>query len=216
MTTSLEFVSVAPTGAVDSCVIWMHGLGADGHDFEPLVPELALPNTQFIFPHAPVRPVTINGGLEMRAWYDFITLDFSTGENYSHIHESLLAIKNLMAQVSTETAVPSSRVVLAGFSQGGVMALLGGLSSGDRYAGILALSTYLPAATLKEPLSCQTILQCHGTQDPVIPISVGEETAKRLGRSCPGQLEFKVYPMAHQLCAQEVADIRNWLHERLS
>lgn len=96
------------------------------------------------------------------------------------------------------------------------MALLGGLSSGDRYAGILTLSTYLPAAALTEITSCQTILQCHGSQDPVIPLSVGEETAQRLAASCPGQLTFKTYTMAHQLCAQEVADIRDWLHERLN
>lgn len=216
MPSSLDYVSVPPAETVDSVIIWMHGLGADGYDFEPLVPDLGLPRTQFIFPHAPIRPVTVNNGMAMRAWYDFRTFEFSRGEDLAHIDESLADIQQLIAQISTDFSLSTGRIVLAGFSQGGVMALLAGLSSEERYAGVLALSTYLPAAALPDPLRCQPVMQCHGTADPVIPLAVGEEAAKLLAGTCAAQHQFKDYPMAHQLCAEEVADIRTWLRERLA
>lgn len=215
MSPKLDFVSVAPAEAPESLVIWMHGLGADGHDFEPLVPQLGLPRTQFIFPHAPVRPVTINNGMHMRAWYDFLNLDFSRSEDMTQIEESVADVEALVDWAAVQYSLPHDRIVLAGFSQGGVIALLAGLRSSSRYAGVLALSTYLPQAALPQAPSCQTVFQCHGDADSIIPLPVAESAANFLKKHCPEQHRMEIYPMEHQLCPDEITDIQAWFRKVL-
>lgn len=214
MATGLKAVIREPAEGVDAAVIWLHGLGADGHDFEPLIPELGLSGTRFIFPHAPVRPVTINGGMAMRAWYDFHSLDFSQGEDYPQIEASVTSTNQLI-EMQLDQGIEMQRIVLAGFSQGGVIALLAGLRAPSRLAGIVALSTYLPSRLVPDESVCPDILQCHGDFDPVVPLKVGEETAQALNQLCPQHHTWRRYPMAHELCAQEIADLRSWLQAKL-
>jgi len=182
-------------------VIWLHGLGADGNDFAPIVPELvdrAWPPLRFVFPHAPVRPVTINGGMSMRAWYDI-----------------------LGAQIAREASrgISAERVIVAGFSQGGAIALAGGVRHAAKLAGVVALSTYLPMAakTAAERSTANAdlpIFMAHGSYDPVVPQPLGAASRDKLA-----ELGYAVawhsYPMAHQVCAEEIADLRAWIGTRL-
>jgi len=202
-------------------VIWLHGLGADGHDFEPIVPELRLPADlplRFVFPHAPIRPVTINGGMEMRAWYDIVAIQRGAQEDAGGIRESAAAVSALIAR-EAERGVPPERVVLAGFSQGGAIALHAGLRYPHTLAGIIGLSTYLPlkaatgefhAANRHTPL-----FMAHGTLDPVVPAFLGEESAELLTQA-GYPVEYKSYVMPHSVCPEEVEDIRNWLRQRFA
>ncbi|HEY8520381.1 MAG TPA: carboxylesterase [Gammaproteobacteria bacterium] len=199
-------------------VIWLHGLGADGHDFEPLVPELALSTpVRFVFPHAPVRPVTINGGLRMRAWYDILGLHPGAPQDAAGIRESAALVGALIdAEIARGT--PSARLVLAGFSQGGAIALHTGLRESRRLAGVLALSTYLPLAdTVAEERSAANagleIMMAHGLDDPVIPLGMGEASRDAL-RALGYEVQWFAYPMGHSVCPQEVGDIRAWLEAR--
>ena len=197
-------------------MIWMHGLGADGHDFASLPPQLGVsPDLaiRYVFPHAPVIPVTVNMGARMRAWYDIVSLD-ARGQDETGIRRSAASIESLIAR-EVDRGVPSSRIVLAGFSQGAAMALFVGLRHAGPLAGILALSGYLP---LHESLSAEAsaanrqvaILQVHGQHDDVVPYTIGHGSAELL-RAAGYRLEWREYPMAHQVCLDEVQEIGRWL-----
>lgn len=212
----IELNPPTPTPATAS-IIWMHGLGADGNDFVSLVPELRLPAdlaVRFIFPHAPVRPVTINNGYPMRAWYDITAITPNAPQDAAGIHASEHAINALIAQ-EIARGVLAERIILAGFSQGGAMALHCGLRYPQRLAGILALSCYLPLA-LNFPQEANSvnrdvsIFMAHGNSDTLLPLAMGRAAADfllHLGYA----LEFHTYPMAHGVCQQEVVDIAAWI-----
>lgn len=218
----LKPVIIEPAIPARCSVIWMHGLGADAHDFEPIVPELRLERSlgvRFVFPNAPVRPVTINGGMSMRAWYDVLDMDIPRREDETGVRESAAAIAAL---VESERArgIPAGRIVLAGFSQGAAMALFTGLRHEQALAGIVALSGYLPLtsslpAELADANRDIPILFCHGDHDPVIPVHYGRASAELLERH-GYRPEFRSYPMAHQVCLEEIMDIGAWLAGRLA
>ncbi len=207
----------APAGSV----IWLHGLGADGHDFEPIVPELRLPATlplRFVFPHAPVRPVTINGGMAMRAWYDIYSLDAHGRADETGIRESS-AILEALVEREKARGIDASKIVLAGFSQGGAIAIHTAMRSSEKLAGLMALSTWLPlpgqfAAEVVEPPDAGDtslpIFMAHGSFDPVLPLQMGQASCKLLTDN-GFTVEWHEYPMAHQVCIEEINDIRNWL-----
>jgi phospholipase/carboxylesterase len=209
-----ETVEVEPEGRAACSVILLHGLGADGHDFESIVPELALPRSlgaRFVFPHAPVRAVTINAGQRMRAWYDIHGFDRSSRQDEAGIRESAAIARGLIRREG-ERGVPADRVVLSGFSQGGAIALFAGLRHPERLGGILALSTYLP---LRERLEAEAhpanaaveIFMGHGLFDPLVPLGLAEQAKEALVRR-GAAVEFHTYPMPHSVCAEEIADIR--------
>ncbi len=217
MTQPLETVELTTgSGAPQAAVLWLHGLGADGHDFEAIVPELHLPGhaaIRFVFPHAPVREVTINGGMEMRAWYDIDPNEGPyTGDR--DIRESARQVEALIER-ENERGIPTERIVLAGFSQGGVIALHTGLRLRQRLAGIMALSTYLhDHARLVEECSFENldtpILYCHGIADPMIPITRAITSREALLKA-NYRVEWHEYQMGHAVCQQEIDDIRAWL-----
>jgi phospholipase/carboxylesterase len=206
-----------PKGAV----VWLHGLGADGHDFEPIVPELRLPAglpLRFVFPHAPVRPVTINGGMAMRAWYDILSFERDGPADEAGIRASGEIVNGLLER-ERERGIPPERIVVAGFSQGGAIALHAGLRYPAPLAGIMALSTYLPLAgafpaeVLDDPARGFTgapVFMAHGRFDPVLAFELGRESADYLQRS-GFDVEWHEYPMAHGVCPEEIGDIRRWL-----
>jgi phospholipase/carboxylesterase len=203
-----------PVGAV----IWLHGLGADGHDFEPVVPELRLKQpVRYVFPHAPIRPVTINMGMRMRAWYDIF--QFGGGpEDATGIRASQKLLEELIAQERRRGLNPR-QIVLAGFSQGGAIVLQTGLRYSERLAGILALSTYLPLASTIESEASQPsrdvpIFMAHGEFDDIIPIRRAEVSREVLVRQ-GYKLEWRSYPMPHSVCAPEIADIAKFLAQVL-
>jgi phospholipase/carboxylesterase len=212
----LRCVEVETGGAVTSAVIWMHGLGADGHDFEPIVPHLGLDGlgVRFVFPHAPRRAVSINMGLLMPAWFDVRDLDFRGRPDLKGLAESAAQIEALMAR-ERERGVPEGRVILAGFSQGGALALHVALRRQVPPAGVVALSTFLledpadPGADVR-PAGLFPIFQAHGTGDPMIPLRLGEITRDRL-QALGYPITFKTYPMQHEVCAEEIADIAAFL-----
>jgi len=213
----LETVEVEPSRPADCAVVLMHGLGADGHDFEALVPELGLPTSpavRWVFPHAPVRPVTLNGGARMRAWYDIAAIDRRAVEDEAGIRASAEGIRTLVRR-ERERGIPADRIVLAGFSQGGAMALFTGLREPERLAGVLALSTYLPlaprlAAEAHPANAAVPVFMAHGTFDPIVSFSLGGGTRDLLC-SRGYDVEWRSYPMAHGVCADEVGDVRTWL-----
>ncbi|HEU4670720.1 MAG TPA: dienelactone hydrolase family protein [Dyella sp.] len=202
-------------------VIWLHGLGADGNDFAPIVPELVSPQwpaLRFVFPHAPVRPVTINGGMPMRAWYDILGFDLTSRQDAAGMRASIEAVEALIAR-EHERGVPSGRIVLAGFSQGGAIALAAGLRHAQPLAGIVALSTYLPLAdTLaaeRSAANAQTpIFWGHGTMDPVVVLQRGLDSRSAL-EALGYAVDWHTYPMPHSVCAEEIADLRRWFDARL-
>ena len=203
-------------------VIWLHGLGADGHDFAPIVPQLvdsAGPPLRFVFPHAPVRPVTVNNGMSMRAWYDIAAFDLLARQDVAGMRASVGEVETLIAREHSR-GVPSERIVLAGFSQGGAIALAAGLQHTQRLAGIIALSTYLPAhAALAAEHSAANaatpIFWGHGLVDPVVILQRGIESRDALqAQGYP--VEWHSYPMAHAVCPEEIADLRAWLAQRLA
>ena len=204
-------------------VIWMHGLGADGNDFVPVVKELGLPDTlplRFIFPHAPMQPVTINGGHVMRAWYDIFEISSVERKvDAAGIRESQRAVEALIAR-EVSRGIAENRIVLAGFSQGGAIALHTGLRHSQALAGILALSTYLPLANSVDAEASANnrnipIFMAHGTQDNVIPISIAENSHQELKRHGYA-VEWKQYPISHSVSIQEIADIGAWLQARFA
>ena len=218
MSDLLEAIEIETAPAPAAAIIWLHGLGADGHDFEPIVPELGLPKStavRFIFPHAPVRPVTINGGARMRAWYD-VTNDGKL--DAGGIRASQASVEALIAR-ERKRGIPPAAIVLAGFSQGGAMALQTGLRYPERLSGILALSSYLPLPeTLEQEMSQANrdvpIFMAHGTQDPLIPLSWAMHSRDRL-KALGYVIEWHEYPMPHSVCAEEIADIGRWLRAGL-
>ena len=218
----LESLEIETAPNPDAAVVWMHGLGADGHDFEPIVPELGLPATtriRFVFPNAPLRPVTINQGHVMRAWYDIRALAGVRREDEAGVRQSARQIEALLAR-ERQRGIAPRRIVIAGFSQGGAMALHVGLRYADRLAGILALSCYLPlASTLDTELAPANrdvpIFWAHGLHDPMLPLAMaaqGREQIAALGY----QIEWHQYPIPHSVSAEEIADVARWLERVLA
>jgi phospholipase/carboxylesterase len=210
----LETVEIATGRPPELAVIWLHGLGADGHDFEPIVPELRLAfAARFVFPHAPIRAVTINNGMRMRAWYDILGFR-DVAEDDAGIRASAAAVARLVDR-EIEGGVSASRIVVAGFSQGGAIALQFALRCPQRLGGVLALSTYLPlAASLSREKSAANadlpIFMAHGSGDPVIPLALAEQSRRRLEQEGYA-VDWHVYPMPHSVCAPEIEEIGRWL-----
>ncbi|MCW0391431.1 alpha/beta hydrolase [Xanthomonas sacchari] len=213
----LETVEHETGAAPRWTVLWLHGLGADGNDFAPLVPELVRPHwpaLRFVFPHAPVRPVTVNNGVRMRAWYDIVSMDFSNRADSAGVAESVAQVEALIAREDAR-GVPAERLLLAGFSQGGAITLAAGLRRERPLAGLIGLSTYLPElesvakwhvpAALRQPL-----FMAHGQGDPVIPQTYAERTAQTL-QALGMPVQWRRYPMAHQVCTEEIADLGDWM-----
>lgn len=213
---TLETIEIVGHGEITSSVIWLHGLGADGHDFAPLVRELNLPHTRFILPHAPHLAVTCNGGYVMRAWYDIYGLEIGSKQDENGIRAMQLQIEALIAQEQQRGIAPN-RIVLAGFSQGGAIALHTALRFSQQLAGVLALSTYLP---LKSTLAAETnaanqhvpIFMAHGTFDSVIGLDVALSAVKAL-KQAGYAVTWHEYAMAHSVCEEEIADIQDFLSQ---
>ncbi|HBS62615.1 MAG TPA: carboxylesterase [Stenotrophomonas sp.] len=201
-------------------VIWLHGLGADGHDFAPIVPELVRPHwpaLRFVFPHAPVRPITINNGVPMRGWYDIVGMDFRSRADMAGVQESVVQLDALIAR-EIERGIAPEKIFLAGFSQGGAIILTAALSRTAPLAGLIALSTYLPdpetAAAQRAPDGIRPpVFMAHGAQDPVIPQPIAAHTAQTL-TALGFPLEWHSYPMAHQVCGDELQALGDWLDAR--
>lgn len=208
----------------DATVIWLHGLGADGHDFEPIIPALGLPaslSLRFIFPHAPVMPVSINGGMQMRAWYDLIPADTETGmrSDAAGIRGSSAYVHGLIAE-QVAGGIDVGRIILAGFSQGGVIALHTGLRCDKTLGGIMALSTYLGlpetlAAEADSANKVTPIFMAHGTGDEVLPMAMGARSRDAL-IDAGYDVAWHEYAMPHSVCPEEIADISRWLQLVLS
>ena len=218
----LETIELETAPNPRHAIIWLHGLGADGNDFRPIVPELvdpAWPPLRFVFPHAPVRAVTINGGMRMRAWYDILAPQIAAQQDVAGIRASIVALDELIAREGAR-GIPPGRVILAGFSQGGAIVLAGGVRHASKLAGIVALSTYLPldAKTAAERSAANAgvpIFMGHGSFDPIVPLVLG-----LMSRDALAKLGYDVawhsYPMAHQVCPPEIADLRSWIGARLA
>ncbi|MES1929257.1 carboxylesterase [Salinisphaera dokdonensis CL-ES53] len=217
----LDCIEIEPNGPATASVIWLHGLGADGNDFVPIVDELGLGadhGVRFVFPNAPVRPVTINNGMPMRAWYDIKGMAIADKQDAEGIRASADEIEQLIAREG-ERGIAPERIVLAGFSQGGAIALHAGLRHASPLAGLMALSTYLPLAeTLPAEASEAnrgvSILQAHGSQDPVVPMQLGEASRDHM-LEAGYDVGWHEYPMQHQVCMPQIATIGRWLTERL-
>lgn len=217
MTDLLDALEIETALDPDAAVVWMHGLGADGHDFEPIVPELGLParpGIRFVFPHAPLRPVTINQGHVMRAWYDVRALAGVRREDEAGVRQSARQIEALMER-ERQRGIAPRRLVLAGFSQGGAMALHVALRHPERLAGVLALSCYLPlASTLATEASPANrdvpIFWAHGVHDPMLPLAMAEQGREQVG-SLGYRIEWHQYSIPHSVSAEEIADVARWL-----
>ncbi len=222
MSSTLETLEIATSETPTAAVIWMHGLGADGSDFVPIVKELDLtgcPGIRFVFPSAPAIPVTINNGYVMPAWYDILTTDLIRREDEAGLRKSQVEIEALIAQ-QIALGIPADKIVIAGFSQGCAMALQTGLRYPQKLAGLMCLSGYLPLSdkTAEERNAANQdtpIFQAHGRGDPVVLIDRAEKSRdllKQLGY----QVEWHEYMMPHSVCAEEVEDIGNWLRRVLA
>lgn len=215
----MEIIETHPGTEIepDWCVIWLHGLGADGHDFVPIVPELGLstsPSVRFIFPHAPMQAVTINGGYVMRAWYDIVAADLRARQDAKGTRQSRQEIEAIIDQ-QIALGIESKHIVLAGFSQGGAIALYTGLRYPKPLAGIMALSTYLPlAASTEAEIHTANrqipIFMAHGQFDNVVPLEAGVVSRRQL-EQLGYPLQWQEYPMQHSVCPEEIADIGKWL-----
>jgi phospholipase/carboxylesterase len=216
----LECIEIETGPSPTSSVIWMHGLGADGQDFVPIVDELMLPTApiRFVFPHAPMRAVTINGGYVMRAWYDIVSADLVRREDEAGLRESSRQIEQLIER-EKKRGSPANRIVLAGFSQGGAIALFAGLRFGEQLGGIMALSTYVP---LKDKLIAERhaanldvpIFMAHGTEDPVV--SIDRASSSKAALAAMGyKIDWRQYPMPHSVCVAEIGDIGTWIKQVL-
>lgn len=209
------------TGATPAwSILWLHGLGADGHDFEPIVPELVRPGwpaLRFVFPHAPVRPVTLNNGVPMRAWYDLKNLDLDQRADEAGVRQSISQVEALIAR-ENERGVPSDRIVLAGFSQGGAIALAAGVRREAPLAALVGLSTYLPMGSTTAAEATRKglgtpVFMAHGSHDPVVPEGFGARSRDHL-RSLGAAVDWHSYPMPHSVCAEEIRDLAGWLGQR--
>ena len=213
----LPCVEVGPRGQADGAVLWLHGLGADGHDFEPIVPMLGLPRVRFVFPNAPLRAVTINGGLVMPAWYDIVRLGGGGGEDEGDVRESAADVAALLAR-EKQRGVPPEKTVLAGFSQGAAIALHVGVRHPETLAGILVLSGYEVLTATREgeaaPANRRTpMFFGHGTEDPLVPIEGGRAAYK--AHAGGREAVWREYEMAHSVSPEEIEDVGSWLRERL-
>jgi len=216
MSETLPAIEIETKRKPSHAVIWLHGLGADGNDFVPVAKELKLPplGIRFVFPHAPMRPVTINGGFVMRAWYDIAYQELAFKEDERGLRESQKLIEELIVRENTR-GIPSSRIVLAGFSQGGVLALQTGLRQSKPLAGLMALSSYLPMSPMIEvernaASNSVPIFMGHGITDNIVPLALGRmsrDTLIKLGY----EVEWHQYTMPHSVCPEELADIGVWL-----
>ncbi|MCB5227370.1 dienelactone hydrolase family protein [Alishewanella sp. 16-MA] len=217
----LPFVDVPAQGTAQAVVVWLHGLGDSGHGFAPIVPELRLPanaGIRFIFPHAPEIPVTINGGMRMRAWYDIKTMDLTNRADEAGVRQSAIAVTALLDKLIS-SGVPSERIMLAGFSQGGVIALHLLPRLPYKLAGFMALSTYMacPDKLSAEQLSHNKntpVFIAHGTQDPVVPMAAGQQ-AYNTYKAAGFNVSWRDYRMPHSVCAQEVDEISRFIQSRL-
>ncbi len=218
----LDYLEVTTDDNPEYSVIWLHGLGADGHDFEPIVPYLGLPpgsGVRFLFPHALMRPITVNGGAVMRAWYDIIEISTSKGQDEAGINHSAGKVRALI-DLEIQRGIPASKIVLAGFSQGGAMALHVGLRYPQKLAGIMVLSGYLlfPDRLQEEYSEANSVTPVfigHGTQDPVVPFVLGQ-TAQSVLTTGEWPVEWHSYPIPHSVSPEEIADIGRWLQACLS
>jgi phospholipase/carboxylesterase len=219
---ALEAVEISTGPAPTVAVIWLHGLGADGHDFEPVVPELlwpGAPDIRFVFPHAPVRPVTINGGMPMRAWYDIVSLTSGRDHDQKGIAQSVNQAAALLERERSRGIAPE-RIVVAGFSQGGAIALQLAIRYPETLAGLIALSTYMLLDHRLENDRHEAnrnlpVFVGHGTFDPMVPCRMGEMVADRL-RSMGHPVEWHSYPMQHAVCPEEISDLSAWLRNYLA
>jgi phospholipase/carboxylesterase len=219
-TPTLSCLEVGPAPAdANAVVVWLHGLGANGHDFEPIVPMLRTPSVRYVFPHAPHRPVTINGGLVMPSWYDILTLDEADDrESEADIRRSASQIEALL-EAERDAGVPSDRIVLAGFSQGGALALHVGARWPEPLAGLMVLSAYmvLPDAFEAERADAQRdtpAMFAHGTFDPVVSVARGKQAHTRVADWMRGEVPWHEYPMGHEVCPPQIEDIGAWLRAR--
>jgi phospholipase/carboxylesterase len=218
---ALETIEIETAPRPNATVIWLHGLGADAHDFEPVVPEIVRRGERawrFIFPHAPIRPVTINGGMAMAAWYDILGVDRGASEDVDGFRSTDAAVRELIENEAAR-GIPAGRTVLAGFSQGGAVSLYSGLRHPQRLAGIVALSCYLPlAGTLNAERAPANdgaqIFMAHGISDPMLPLALGLNSRQTL-TSLGYAVEWHQYPMAHSVCEAEIGDIRAYLRRVL-
>ncbi len=216
---ALEFIEINPSNIATHCIIWLHGLGADGHDFEPIAAELKLNpaiNARFVFPHAPVRAITLNNGMQMRAWYDLKSLELNRADQDPEgVVGSAKQVQALIGR-EIENGIPASNIVLAGFSQGGAIALLAGLTQDTKLGGIIALSGYLPLlpenANLLDQSQVNTpIFMAHGKFDDVIRLNYAESSKELLVKSGFSP-KWQVYDVAHGLAMEEINDISDWLN----
>jgi phospholipase/carboxylesterase len=214
----LPCVEIESKNPADSAVIWLHGLGADGNDFVPLVPELSatLKSTRFVFPHAPPIPVTINNGYVMPAWYDILEMNIERKVDHEQLSASVAKVEKLIER-ELARGVASQRIILAGFSQGGAVVYQAALGFGETLGGLLVLSSYFASgdSTLLNSANSQLpILIQHGIYDPIVPETLGQSAYQQLlTHAYP--VEYQQYPMEHTLCPQQVAAIRIWLETRL-
>lgn len=217
----LPYVEVNPDKKPDSVVIWLHGLGDSGNGFAPIVPQLALPDSmsvRFVFPHAPIIPVTINGGMEMRAWYDIKSLSFEDRADMEGVQRSAAQVEQLIQQ-EIDSGIPADRVVLAGFSQGGVISYYLGLRFPHKLAGILTLSTYMcdhdQSRTGWSDINKTTpIFASHGAYDEMVPIALGKAAYTNLSEA-GFKVRWEQYPMQHNVHMSQIKDVAKWLQERL-
>jgi phospholipase/carboxylesterase len=215
-------ITLEPEARATAAVLWLHGLGADGSDFVPVVDELRLPDSmsvRFVFPHAALRPVTVNAGYVMRAWYDIKSFTPEGRADAAGLADSVRRVHRYL-EAEVDRGVAADRIVLAGFSQGGAVALSAGLRYPKRLAGVMALSCYLPfparlAAERSEANADVPLLLCHGAWDPVVPMTMGIEARESLlAQGYP--VEWREYPMQHEVFAAEISDIGRWLAARLA
>jgi phospholipase/carboxylesterase len=217
----LETVETETGADPSTAVIFLHGLGADGHDFEPVVPQLlwpGAPSIRFVFPHAPIRTVTLNAGMRMRAWYDILSISTDRSQDETGIDHSVGQVADLVEREQRRGIEPG-RVVLAGFSQGGAIAIQVGLRYPRRLAGLIALSTYLllPERTRQQTHAISAglpVFMGHGTEDAVVPFAMGESAARQL-QSWGYAVDWHHYPIEHSVNAAEIGQIATWLRQRL-
>ena len=223
MTALLETVEHETGPQPQWSVLWLHGLGADGNDFAPIVPELVRrdwPSIRFVFPHAPVRAVTINGGARMRAWYDIRDMNLANRADGEGVAESVAQVEALIAREG-ERGIAADRVLLAGFSQGGAITLAAGIARANPLAGLIALSTYLPMApaqaeaALRPQANSQPLFMAHGVFDPVVPVAAGEASAKAM-RAFGFDVQWHRYPMQHAVCPEEILHLGDWMTARFA
>jgi phospholipase/carboxylesterase len=213
---ALETIELPAPSPAQASIIWLHGLGADGHDFVPVAQQLGLAHSRFIFPHAPERPVTLNNHMRMRAWYDIYGLDANAPEDRAGMQQSQRAIEALIDQEHSR-GIPYANIILAGFSQGGAMALYTALHHKERLGGVIALSAYLPGAkdfinAPANPTNELAIFMAHGQEDPIVPIHLAEQS-KAILVAQGHAVTWRCYPMAHEVNVDELAALNQWLGE---